>query len=67
MCGYRELESIRRRFDEAGVERGLWEFVADAVTRVEAFVEGLKGRACESEDEEWVRGCRRRSRNEWVA
>ena len=45
------------------------EFVADAMTRIEAFVEDVKCGACapEDDDEEWVRGCRRGSRTQWVA
>jgi hypothetical protein len=67
MCSHREWESLRHRFQEA-VDEGEWrEFVADAVTRVESFVEELRSRARAPEDADWVRGCGRRSRTEWVA
>jgi hypothetical protein len=66
MCSYQEWESITRRFQEAGVEREVREFVADAMTRVEGLVEHLKSRACVSEDGERARECRRQSRAEWV-
>lgn len=67
MCSYQEWESLRRRFQEAAREGEMREFVADAVTRIEAFVEDLKGRGCAPEDTDWVRGCGRRSRTEWIA
>jgi hypothetical protein len=67
MCTYEEWESLRRRLQEAVDEGELREFVADALTRVEAFVEELKSHACTPEDSEWVRGCGRHSRTEWVA
>ena len=67
MCSYQEWDSLRRRFEEAVGEGGLREFVADALTCAEAFVEELKSRACASADDTRVRGCGRRSRTEWVA
>ena len=67
MCSYQEWDSLRRRFQEAVEEGELGEFVADAASRVEAFVEELKSRGCASEDADWLRGCGRRSRSEWVA
>ncbi len=67
MCSHQEWASLWRRFQTAVDEDGMREFVAEAVTRVEAFVEELKARACAPEDADWVRGCRRRSRAEWVA
>jgi hypothetical protein len=67
MCSHEEWESIRHRFQRAIDERELREFVAEAVTRVEAFVAELQSRACAAEDADWVRGCGRRSRTEWVA
>jgi hypothetical protein len=67
MCSHQEWESLRRRFQEAVDEGELRDFVADAVTRVEAFVVDLKSRTCAPEDDDWVRGCGRRSRTEWVA
>lgn len=67
MCSHQEWDSLRRRFQEAVDEDEVREFVADAVTRVEAFVQELKARACAHEDDQWVRGCGRRSRTEWVA
>jgi hypothetical protein len=67
MCSYQERDSLRRRFQEAVEEGELREFVADAVSRVETFVEELKSRGCAPEDADWRRGCGRRSRSEWVA
>ena len=67
MCSHREWDSLRRRFEEAVDESELRDFAADAVTRVEAFVEELKSRGCAPEDADWPRGCGRRSRTEWVA
>jgi hypothetical protein len=67
MCSYQEWERLTRRFQAADVEDDLREFVADAMTRLEAFLEDLKGHACARQDDEWIRGCRRRSRTEWVA
>ena len=67
MCSHQEWQSLRRRFEEAVEDGELREFVADAVIRVEAFVEELKSRGCASEDADWLRGCGRRSRTEWVA
>ena len=67
MCSHREWDSLRRRFEEAVDESELRDFAADAVTRVEAFVEEIKRRGCFPEGADWVRGCGRRSRSEWVA
>jgi hypothetical protein len=67
MCNYQEWERLARQFQKAGVESGLREFVADAITCIEEFAEDLKSRACAPEHEEWIRGHRRRSRTEWVA
>jgi hypothetical protein len=67
MCSHQEWESLKSRFQEAVDEGELREFVADAATRIEAFVEELKSRGCAPDDADWVRGCRRRSRTEWVA
>jgi hypothetical protein len=67
MCSHQEWESLRRRFREAVDEGELREFVADAVTRIEAFAEELRSRGCAREDDHWARGCGRRSRTEWVA
>jgi len=67
MCSHQDWESLRRRFQEAVQEGELREFVADAVSRVEAFVEELRSRGCAPEDPDWVRGSGRRSRTEWVA
>jgi hypothetical protein len=67
MCSHQEWERLGRRFEEAVDEGELREFVADAVSRVEAFVEELKTRACAPEDDHWFRGCGRQSRTEWVA
>jgi hypothetical protein len=66
MCSYQEWENLTRRFQEARLEGELREFVAEAMTRIEALVEDLKSHACARGDGEWVRGCRRRSRAEWV-
>jgi hypothetical protein len=66
MCSHQEWERLRRRFEDAVDEGEVREFVADAVGRLEAFVDELKGRACAPEDSEWVRGCGRRSRAERV-
>ena len=67
MCSHQDWESLRRRFQEAVEEGELREFVADAVSRVEAFVEELRSRGCAPEHADWVRGCGRRFRTEWVA
>jgi hypothetical protein len=67
MCSQQEWESLRRRFQDAVDEGQLRKFVADAVARVEAFVDELRSRACGPEGSDWVRGCGRRSRTEWVA
>jgi hypothetical protein len=67
MCSYEEWERLRRHFENAVDEGELREFVADAVTGIEAFVEELKRRAYVPEDADWVSGCGRRSRTEWVA
>jgi hypothetical protein len=67
MCSHQEWESLRRRFQRAVDEGELREFVADAVTRIEAFVEELKSRGCAPDDAHFVGGCTRRSRTEWVA
>jgi hypothetical protein len=67
MCSHQEWESLRRRFQHAVDEGELREYVADAVTRVEAFVEELTSRTCASEDPDWFHGCSRRSRTDWVA
>jgi hypothetical protein len=67
MCSHQEWESLRRRFREAVDERHLRELVADALVRIEAFVDELKDRACSPEDAGRVRGYGRRSRTEWVA
>jgi hypothetical protein len=67
MCSHQDWESLRRRFQQAIDEGEVREFVADAVTRIEAFVEELGSRGCAPEDDSWVRGCGRRSRTEWVA
>jgi hypothetical protein len=67
MCNHQEWESLRRRFQDAVDEGELREFVAEAVTRIETFVDELKSRACAPEDAEWRRGCGRQSRTEWVA
>jgi hypothetical protein len=66
MCSHQEWESLRRRFQEAVDEGELREFVADAVSRVAAFVEELRSRGCAPGDADWVRGRGRRSRTEWV-
>ena len=50
MCSHQEWQSLRRRFEEAVEDGELREFVADAVIRVEAFVEELKSRGCAPED-----------------
>ena len=39
MCSHQDWESLRRRFQDVVEEGELREFVADAVSRVEAFVE----------------------------
>ena len=67
MCSHQEWDSLRRRFEEAVDESELRDFAADAVTRVEVFVEEIKRRGCLPESADWVRGCGRRSRSEWVA
>jgi hypothetical protein len=67
MCSYQEWESLWRRFQDGVDEGQLREFVADAAARIEALVDELKSRACASDDADWVRGCGRRSRTEWVA
>jgi hypothetical protein len=67
MCSYQEWERLTRRFEQAGIEDELRKFVGDAMTRIEAFVEDLRSHACVPQDEDWVRGCGRRSRTDWVA
>ena len=67
MCSHQEWERLRRRFQESVDEGELREFVADAVTCIERFVEEFKSRACAPEGADWVRGCGRRSQTEWVA
>jgi len=67
MCSHQDWDDLRRRFQEVIDEGELREFVADAMTRVESFVEELKSRGCVPEDADWVRGRGRRSPTEWVA
>jgi hypothetical protein len=67
MCSHQEWERLRRRFQEAVDEREPCEFLAGAVTRIEAFVDELASRACAPEDAESVRKRGRRSRPDWVA
>ena len=67
MCSHEEWERLTRRFQAAVDEGELREFVADALARVEAFVEEFKSRACAPEDPDWASGRGRRSRTEWVA
>jgi hypothetical protein len=67
MCSSREWERFGRRFQEAIDPDQLREFVAETLVRIEAFVDELASRACAPDDATWVRGCRRRSRTEWVA
>lgn len=40
---------------EAVDEGQLWEFLADAAARVEAFLDEGKGRGCAPEDADWAR------------
>jgi hypothetical protein len=67
MCSHRDWESFGRRFQEAVDQDQLREFVAETLVRIEAFVDELASRARMPDDASWVRGCRRRSRTEWVA
>lgn len=67
MCSQQAWESLGRRFEDAVDEGQLREFAADALARIEAFVEELRCRACAPEGADWVRGRGRRSRTEWVA
>jgi hypothetical protein len=67
MCSHQEWDSLRRRLQDTLGEGELKEFVADAVARFEAFVEELRTRACAPDDADWVQGCGRRSRTDWVA
>jgi hypothetical protein len=68
MCSYQDWESLRRRFQEAVDKGEVREFVADGMSRVEAFVEELlQSSGCAPEGADWVHGCGRRSRTDWVA
>jgi hypothetical protein len=68
MCSDQDWESLTRRFQEAVDKGEVREFVAVAVSRVEAFVEELlQSRGCAREGADWVHGCGRRSRTDWVA
>jgi hypothetical protein len=67
MCSHQEWERLARRFQAAIDEDGVREFVADALTRVEALVEELNGWACSSENPDGASRCGRRSRPDWVA
>ena len=67
MCSYQEWERVARLVQEAVDEGQLREFAADAVARVEAFLDDLKSCGCAQEDAGWVRGRGRRSGTEWVA
>jgi hypothetical protein len=67
MCSHREWESFWRRFQEPADKDQLREFVAKTLDVIDAFAEELTSRARAADDASWVRGCRRRSRTEWVA
>jgi hypothetical protein len=68
MCSHQDWESLRRRFEEAVDKGEVREFVAEGMSRVDAFVEELlQSRGCAREGADGVRGCGRRSRTEWVA
>lgn len=67
MCSHQEWERLARRFAAAIDEDRVREFVADAVTWVEALVEELNGRSCAPENPDWASGRGRRSRPDWVA
>jgi hypothetical protein len=67
MCGQQEWENVRRRFEDAIDDGELREFTADTLASIEAFVEGLRSRACAPQGADWVGGRGRRSRTEWVA
>jgi hypothetical protein len=67
MCSHQEWESLTRRFQGALDDGELRELVADAVARVEAFVDEIKSRSCEPRHADWGCGRGRRSQSEWVA
>jgi hypothetical protein len=68
MCSHQDWESLGRRFQEAVDKGEVREFVADGMSRVEAFVEELlQSRECAREGADRVRGCGRRARTDWVA
>jgi len=66
MCSRAEWDCLVRRFEDAVEEGQLRDFVSDAVVRIDALIDELAAWACPPENAERFRGCRQRSRAEWV-
>jgi hypothetical protein len=66
MCSQAEWDVLRRWVEDAVESEDLRDLVSAAAARIEVLIDEVKMRTCAQDDAQRFRGCRRRSRPQWV-